>query len=54
MKLAKRAIKNFPTTFAGKPIARSNQRKWLAAVKVLGDKWILLGKVERKTERRMA
>lgn len=54
MKLIRRAIKNFPTTIAGKTTARSNQRKWLRSVELLGDKWILAKKVERReVERRV-
>lgn len=53
MNLAKRAIKNFPTTeIVPRALARSNQRKWLKAVGVLGDKWILAKKVERREPER--
>lgn len=53
MHLAKRAIKNFPTTeIAPRALARSNQRKWLKAVGVLGDKWLLAKKVERREVQR--
>lgn len=55
MNLAKRAIRNFPTTdYVPRDLARSNQRKWLKAVGVLGDKWLLAKKVERRgPERRV-
>lgn len=53
MHLAKRAIKNFPTTeIAPRALARSNQRKWLRSVELLGDKWILSKKVERREVQR--
>lgn len=55
MNLAKRAIRNFPTTdCVPRDLARSNQRKWLKAVALLGDKWLLAKKVERReVERRV-
>lgn len=55
MNLAKRAIRNFPTTdYVPRDLARSNQRKWLKAVGVLGDKWLLATKVERRGPERRA
>lgn len=28
---------------------RSNQRKWVRAIRLLGDKWLLAQHIERKT-----
>ena len=30
-------------------INRSNQRKWIKSVRLLGDKWLLAQHIERKT-----
>lgn len=50
MGLHRRAIKNFPRVdYATLATTKSLRRKWIASVVLLGDDWLLLKKVQRKT-----
>lgn len=46
--LAKRAVRLFTSEYVDKPINRANQRRWLIAVKALGNKWKFIDHVQRK------
>lgn len=37
--MRRHAIRNFSSPLASKELNRKNQRKWLKAVELLGDRW---------------
>lgn len=43
-----RARRLWTSPFASDQINRSNQLKWVRAVRMLGDKWLLASYVQRK------
>lgn len=45
--LARRAIRLWTTPKVPKRINRHNQRAWIRSVNMLGDKWLLMKKVDR-------
>lgn len=45
--LARRACRLYRGGYMSKEIRRANQRKWIAAVQRLGDKWLLAAPVAR-------
>lgn len=47
MQLAKRALKLWNVPHVPKSVNRSNARKWLRSVELLGEKWLLAKKVQR-------
>jgi hypothetical protein len=46
--MLRRARKNWFVAGVPTQTSRSNMRKWVKAVRVLGDKWILVSPVRRK------
>lgn len=44
----KRVRRLYNVEYVPREINRANQRKWVAAVRMLGDKWLLANNVERK------
>ena len=49
--LRRRAIKNFPRVDYADPfVTTSLRRKWLNSVMFLGDDWLMLKTVERKSD----
>jgi hypothetical protein len=44
----KRVRRLYNTDYMPREINRANQRKWVAAVRMLGEKWLLAQPVERK------
>lgn len=44
----KRVRRLYNVDYIPRELNRSNQRKWVAAVRMLGDKWLLAQSVERK------
>jgi len=46
----KRVRRLFNTDLATRELNRTNQRKWVQAVRMLGHKWLLAQSVERKGE----
>ena len=44
----KRVRRLYNTEYMPREINRANQRKWVAAVRMLGSKWLLSQPVERK------
>lgn len=49
MQLTRQALKLWNNPIAPRELNRYNQRAWIAAVERLGDKWIVLKKVQRET-----
>jgi hypothetical protein len=47
MQLAKHALRLWNVRHVPKSVNRSNARKWLRSVELLGDKWLLMKKVQR-------
>lgn len=47
MRLARKAIRNYTSPYVSKELNRRNQRAWIAAVRRLGDRWLLAVPVER-------
>lgn len=39
--LLRRAVKNWRSEYVSQEVNRANQRAWLKAVAMLGDKWLL-------------
>lgn len=46
--MLRRARKNWSVADVPMQTNRSNMRKWVKAIRVLGDKWILASPVRRK------
>lgn len=46
--LAKRAVKLFTSEYVDKSINRANQRRWMAEMQSIGDKWLFAKPVQRK------
>lgn len=46
--LAKRAVKLFTSEYVDKSINRANQRRWIAEMKAIGDKWLFAKPIQRK------
>jgi hypothetical protein len=44
----KRVRRLYNTDYMPREINRANQRKWVQAVRMLGEKWLLAQPVERK------
>jgi hypothetical protein len=44
----KRVRRLYNVDYISRELNRANQRKWVAAVRMLGDKWLLAQSVERK------
>lgn len=44
----KRVRRLYNVDYIPREINRANQRKWVIAVRMLGDKWLLANNVERK------
>ena len=44
----KRVRRLFNVDYIPREMNRANQRKWVAAVRMLGDKWLLVQSIERK------
>ena len=44
----KRVRRLYNVDYISRELNRSNQRKWVVAVRMLGDKWLLAQSVERK------
>lgn len=50
IRLARRAIKAYPTTEdCPRSLSRHYQRKWMKSVQYLGNRWLALPNVERRT-----
>jgi hypothetical protein len=47
MQLAKHALRLWNVPHVPKSVNRSNARKWLRSVELLGEKWLLAKKVQR-------
>lgn len=47
LQLARRACRLYRGGYMSKEIRRANQRKWIAAVQRLGDKWLLATPVKK-------
>tara|TARA_R110000868_G_scaffold12616_3_gene59921 strand:- start:921 stop:1133 length:213 start_codon:yes stop_codon:yes gene_type:complete len=47
MQLARHALKLWNVPHVPKSVNRSNARKWIKSVTLLGDKWLLAKKIER-------
>jgi len=47
MQLARHAVQLWNVPNVPREINRSNARKWLRSVQLLGDKWLLMKKIER-------
>lgn len=47
--LRQKARRMFSSPLVPDHINRANQRKWVRSVLMLGDKWLLAKKVERRT-----
>jgi len=47
--LARRACRLYRGGYMSKEIRRANQRKWIAAVQRLGDRWLLAKPITRET-----
>lgn len=45
--LIKHALKLWNVPYVPREINRANARKWLRSVTLLGDKWLLMKKIER-------
>jgi hypothetical protein len=50
MKTFEYAQSLFANKFVEQSVVDANATKWLSAVKVLGEKWLLAKKVERKVK----
>lgn len=47
IQLARHALKLWNVANVPREINRSNARKWFRSVTLLGDKWLLMKKIER-------
>jgi hypothetical protein len=47
MQLAKHALRLWNVPHVPREVNRSNARKWLRSVELLGDRWLLMKKVQR-------
>jgi hypothetical protein len=47
VQLIRHALRLWNVPHVPKSVNRSNARKWLAAVERLGDRWLLMKKVQR-------
>jgi hypothetical protein len=51
--LVKKAQKLWSVDYIPKEVNRHNRRAWIRAVQMVGDRWLLLRKVERLAEPRL-
>lgn len=49
IQLARRACRLYRSDMVPKSINRANQRAWLRAVQMLGDKWLLASPMKRES-----
>ncbi len=47
--LLRRARRHFNCEFVSRDINRANQRKWIKAIRMLGDKWLIARPMERRS-----